>query len=35
MHLDLSRFKDAMEFGDLLEPGQLSEIEASLARQGR
>ncbi|MBX7245332.1 MAG: hypothetical protein K1X53_07520 [Candidatus Sumerlaeaceae bacterium] len=33
MHLDLTRFKDALEYGDLLEPHDLGEIERSLARK--
>lgn len=32
MHLDLSRFKDSIEYGELLDPEKLQEIEASLAR---
>ncbi|MGC8741818.1 MAG: hypothetical protein ACP5UB_10220 [Candidatus Sumerlaeaceae bacterium] len=34
MHLDLSRFKDAIEYGDLLSNEELKEIEESLIRQG-
>lgn len=34
MHLDLARFKDAIEYGDLLSDEELKEIENSLARQG-
>ncbi len=33
MHLDLSRFKDAIEYGELLSEEELDEIEQSLARQ--
>jgi hypothetical protein len=32
MHLDLSRFKDSIEYGELLDPEKLSEIEQSLSR---
>lgn len=32
MHLDLTRFKDSLEYGDLLAPEKLSDIEKSLAR---
>ncbi len=35
MHLDLSRFKDAIEYGDLLSDDELKEIEESLIRQGQ
>lgn len=34
MHLDLSRFKDAIEYGELLSDEELEQIEESLARQG-
>lgn len=34
MHLDLKRFKDSLEYGDVVSYEQLSEIEASLASQG-
>lgn len=33
MHLDLSRFKDALEYGELLSEEKLDEIEQSLIRQ--
>lgn len=33
MHLDLSRFKDAIEYGELLSEEELEQIEQSLARQ--
>lgn len=32
MHLNLTRFKDSLEYGDLLSLEKLNEIEASLAR---
>ncbi len=32
MHLDLSRFRDAIEYGELLSEEELEEIERSLAR---
>ena len=35
MHLDLNRFKDSLEYGDVLSYEELSEIEHSLATQGR
>lgn len=35
MHLDLGRFKDSLDYGDLLDPGKLSEIEESLAKKGK
>ena len=31
MHLSLARFKDSLEYGELLAPEKLSEIEQSLA----
>ncbi|MCX7625423.1 MAG: hypothetical protein N2Z21_04350 [Candidatus Sumerlaeaceae bacterium] len=34
MHLDLSRFKDAIEYGEILSEEELKQIEESLARQG-
>jgi hypothetical protein len=33
IHMDLSRFKDAIEYGELLSEEELEEIEQSLARQ--
>jgi hypothetical protein len=33
MHLDLSRFKDCIEYGDLLTGARLQEIERSLAKE--
>lgn len=35
MHLDLNRFKDSLEYGDVLSYEDLSEIEHSLASQDR
>jgi hypothetical protein len=33
MHLDLKRFQDSLEYGDLLTGSKLAEIETSLAKQ--
>jgi hypothetical protein len=33
IHMDISRFKDAIEYGELLSEEELEEIEQSLARQ--
>lgn len=35
MHLDLDRFKDSMEYGELLSGDRLKEVEASLLRKHR
>lgn len=35
MHLDLSRFRDSIEYGNMLPPENIAEIEHSLAKQSR